>query len=100
MTIPLSETRLIVIVSSAGTGGAVWGLLRSDVTRVLTDMTAVKKALGLEPSNGEIKTAFVPRAECQLLEKNVGKRLEVCEEQLGDHEHRLTAVEMRTMGSP
>jgi hypothetical protein len=96
MTIPLSETLLIVIVSSAGTGGVVWGLLRSDVTRVLTDMTAVKKALGLEPSNGEIKTAFVPRAECRLREEAAGNRLEACEEQLGDHEHRLTAVETRS----
>jgi hypothetical protein len=95
MTIPLSETLLIVIVSSAGTGGAVWGLLRSDVTRVLTDMTAVKKALGLEPSNGEIKTAFVPRAECRLMEDGVKERLKGCEERVGDHEHRLTAVEAR-----
>ena len=100
MTIPLSETLLIVIVSSAGTGGMVWGLLRGDVTRTASDMSAVKKALGLEPSNGKIEAAFVPRAECRLREEAAGKRLEVCEGLLGDHDHRLTAVETRVEARP
>jgi hypothetical protein len=93
--IPLSETLLIAIVSSVGTGGVVWGLLRGDVTRTASDMRAVKKALGLEPTNGKIEAAFVPRGECLLREENAGKRLEACEQHLGDHEHRLAAVEKR-----
>jgi len=100
MIIPLSETLLIVIVSSVGTGGAVWGLLRSDITRVLTNMTAVKKALGLEPSNGEIKTAFVPRAECRLRKDGMKNRLKGCEERVGECEHRLTGIETREASAP
>jgi hypothetical protein len=86
------------LVSAGATGGVVYGLLRGDVTRTATDMCAVKKALGLEPSNGEIKTAFVPRGECALLEANVTQRVDSCEERLQDHEYRLTAVETRRRG--
>jgi len=82
--IPLSETLLIAIVSSVGTGGVVWGLLRGDVTRTASDMRAVKKALGLEPSNGKIEAAFIPRAECRLREETVARRLEDCERRLGN----------------
>jgi len=97
MIIPLSETLLVVIVSSVGTGGLIWGLLRGDVTRTADDMRAVKKALGLDPANGKIEAAFVPRAECRLREETIGNRLEACEDQMGDNEHRLTAVETRVL---
>lgn len=95
---------LLVAVASAGTailsagitGGVVWGLLRGDVTRMAEDMAAVKQALGLELSDGEIKTAFVPRAECAGRMDGLQGRADVCEEQLDDHEQRLITVETRT----
>lgn len=83
------------LLSAGATGGVVYGLLRADVTRMANDMTSIKQALGLEPSDGEIKTAFLPRAECLMREEAVGGRLDVCEDQLKDHEHRLTAAETR-----
>jgi hypothetical protein len=88
-----SETLLIAIVSSVGTGGVVRGLLRGDVSRLGEDMRAVKKALGLEPTNGKIEAAFIPRAECGLREQRVAERLSGREESIEDHEHRIDAIE-------
>lgn len=93
MTIPLSETLLVVIVSSAASGGVIWGLLRGDVSRLAEDMRAVKKAMGLEPSNGKIEAAFIPRSECGLKEQRVEERLSGCEDSIEDHEHRIVAME-------
>lgn len=100
MIIPLSETLLIAIVSSVGTGGVVWGLLRGDVTRTASDMRAVKKALGLEPSNGKIEAAFVPRTECRLMEDSLVKRVDGCEARIGDCEARIGSLEHRTASRP
>jgi hypothetical protein len=73
--------------------GVGWGAMRRDVSGTRRDIHDIKKALALEPVNGKIESAFIPRLECQLREEGVGKRLEACEGKLGDHEHRINAVE-------
>ena len=79
------------------------GRLGRDATRRQwhsQDIHDIKKALALEPVNGKIESAFIPRAEFRLREETVGKRLQDREEKLGDHEHRLTAVETRVGARP
>jgi hypothetical protein len=75
--------------------GFGWGAMRRDISGTRRDIHNIKKALALELVNGKIESAFIPRLECHLREEAVGRRLDVCEGQLGDHEHRLTAVETR-----
>lgn len=76
--------------------GVGWGAMRRDVSGARRDIHDIKKALALEPANGKIESAFIPRAECRLREETIGKRLADCEDQIGDHEHRLSTVEERT----
>lgn len=89
-----------IVLLNAVIVGAGWGAMRRDVSGTRSDIHDIKKALALEPVNGKIESAFIPRAECRLREETVGKRLQDCEEQLGDHEHRLTAVETRVGARP
>lgn len=55
-------------------------------------MRDVKKALGLEPANGKIEAAFIPRSECGLKEQRMEERLSICEKSVEDHEHRIVGM--------
>lgn len=83
------------VIVNAVVVGVSWGFLRRDVTATRRDVVAIKKALGLEPVDGRIESAFVPPAESRLMEEGVTERLKGCEDRVGDCEHRLTAMEAR-----
>ena len=91
-----------VVLSAVATAGVTWGLVRAEIKAAREEsrvnraaMLKIRETLGLEPVGGEIKTSFPTRRECRLLEERSDKRIGAVEEKVGDHEHRLTAIETR-----
>lgn len=93
--IAVSAELAATVLINAVIVGIAWGSMRRDVSGTRRDIHDIKKALGLEPVNGKIETASVPRSECRLMEGGIKGRVEGCEERVGDCEHRLMAVEAR-----
>ena len=81
------------VVSAAVSAGIFWGLTSSKFSQLIKDVSSIKQVLALEPSDGEIKSAFPSRLECVLRESRSDDRLDACENRIERHEHRLTAVE-------
>jgi hypothetical protein len=90
------------LVPAAATGGVTYGLLRASLMALASgqrdtrsDVREIKEALGLVPVDGQIRPAFPTRDECRLREARSDARLQLAEEKLESHEHRLTVVEAR-----
>lgn len=54
----------------------------------------------MEPANGRIEAAFIPRAECGRREQRADEWLSGCEEGIEDDERRVVAVEWATVPGP
>lgn len=74
--IPVSVEFVGAVALNALIVGISWGALRGQVTATRQDVCAIRKALGLEPVNGRIESAFVPSETCHLRQQMLTEKLD------------------------